>query len=251
MQQLDRLLLNRHVERFRAAVGTVSALVFLLGWVTGVNLLSLLGVILLVITVLLIAWPKLRKSKGDDLLILLRPSARQLAWNLKRFSNWWPAVEDDDFDGKLPDGYGPVTHAKAMETLQFMFGQFFSVAWTYQRFCRRHRDHGKVKALVDEVYDALGMPGDPSDLGTDARIGSDQLHVIGERSTRENGTADDRPVQRSAFRSKLEYHAEDFEPLKSFLLKAGPETAARARLKTAEEAVIRVEGWLDEKGYGP
>ncbi|HET9197442.1 MAG TPA: hypothetical protein VFN92_04220 [Solirubrobacterales bacterium] len=250
MQTLDRLLLNRHVQRLRSATGILSAVVFLLGLVTGADLLILIGVILLAATVVLLAWTKIRKHEGDDLLTLLRPAANQLAWNLKHFPNWWPAVEEENFGGKLPDGYGPVTHPKAMETLLFMFGQFFSAAWTYQRFCATHLHHAKVKTLVDEVYDVLGMPGDPVDLATDARIGSDQLHLIGERSTRGEGSAKDRPVQRSDFRPKMEYHAEAFEPLEAFLLEAGPDTAARARLKAAEQAVKRVEEWLKENRYG-
>ncbi len=185
-----------------------------------------------------------------ELLSLLRPGARQLAHILENFPNWWPAVEDENFKGKLPDGYGPTTHPKAIETLLFMFGQFFSVAWTYQRFCLQHSNRTEVKALVDEVYLALGKRGDPEDL-TDVRIGSDQLHDIGERSTRGWGTADGRPVPRSDFRAKLEYHAEAFEPLRTFLCAAGPETTARARLEAAEEAAKRIEEWLNENGYGP
>lgn len=93
-----------------------------------------------------------------DLLILLRRGAKQLAHILEHFPNWWPAIKDKNFKGKLPDGYGPTTHLEAMQTLQFMFGQFFSAAWTYQSFCLTHRDQGEVKAVVDEVYDALGKP---------------------------------------------------------------------------------------------
>jgi hypothetical protein len=35
---------------------------------------------------------------------LLAKSAHQLAHNLAHFSNWWPAVKDESFDGMLPDG---------------------------------------------------------------------------------------------------------------------------------------------------
>jgi hypothetical protein len=128
-------------------------------------------------------------SQGDsdpcgDLLRRLRPAANQLAWNLHHFPNWWIAVEDKDFDGHLPDGYGPTTHAKAMETLLYMFAQFFSAAWTYQSFCMKHASHGKIKSLVDPVYDALGMPGDPRDRATDARIGLSSRHSRGEHDGR-------------------------------------------------------------------
>lgn len=113
-----------------------------------------------------------------DLLRQLRPAANQLAWNLEHFPNWWIAVKDGNFNGHLPDGYGPITHSQAMETLLYMFAQFFSAAWTYQSYCMTHLDRGKVKTLVDEVYVALGVPGQPADLATDARIGSDLLHVL-------------------------------------------------------------------------
>lgn len=186
-----------------------------------------------------------------DLLRELRPAANQLTWNLHHFPNWWVAVEDKDFKGNLPDGYGPITHGQAMETLLYMFAQFFSAAWTYQSYCKTHADHGKVKALVDTAYDALGTPGDPRDLATDARIGADSLHVIAEVSTTGGEGAEGRPVRRSAFGVKLEYHANAFTPLATFLRRAGPNTAARARLKAAEEATERVVKWLDENDYGP
>lgn len=166
-----------------------------------------------------------------ELLILLRGHANQLAC-------------------KLSDNYGPTSHADAMETLLFMFGQFLSTAWTYQTFCLQHPDRAAVKALVDEVYWALGRVGDPQD-STDARIGSDQLHLISERSTREWGTANGRSVPRSDFRTKLEYHADAFEPLKEVLYAADRETSARRRLDEAARAARAVEEWLTEKGYGP
>jgi hypothetical protein len=59
-----------------------------------------------------------------ELLILLRGHANQLAWNLEHFWNCWDAVRDQNFKGKLSDGYGPTTHADSVETLLFMFGQF-------------------------------------------------------------------------------------------------------------------------------
>jgi hypothetical protein len=180
----------------------------------------------------------------------LRPAAHQLAHILEKFSNWWPAVEDESFKGKLPDDY-ETTHREAMETLLFMFGQFFSAAWTYQSFCLTHRNRGEVKELVDGVYDALGRRGDPGDLATDARVGSDQLHVVGERSTRGWGTTESRPMARSEFRVELDHHAEDFEPLRTFLRAAGPDTAACVRLEAAKDAVKHVEAWLEARGYAP
>jgi len=185
-----------------------------------------------------------------ELLILLRGHANQLAWNLEHFWNWWAAIKDPDFKGNLPDGYGPTTHADAMETLLFMFGQFFSTAWTYQSFCLQHPDRAAIKALVDEVYWALGRAGDPQDP-TDARIGSDQLHFIGERSTSEWGTVNGRSVPRSEFRTKLEYHAAAFQPLKGVLGAADRDTSARGRLDEAARAARAVEEWLEGNDYGP
>lgn len=185
-----------------------------------------------------------------ELLILLGRHANQLAWNLEHFWNWWAAIQNPNFKGKLPDGYGPTTHADAMETLLFMFGQFFSTSWTYQSFCLQHPDVAKVKVLVDEVYWALGKAGGVPDL-TDARIGSDQLHLIGELSTREWGTVNGRAVPRSEFRTKLENHANAFEPLKEVLHAADRDTAARRRLDGAARAAREVEEWLKANGYGP
>lgn len=186
----------------------------------------------------------------QELLSHLARGARQLAHNLEHFPNWWYAIEDEGFKGKLPDGYGPTTHAKAMETLLFMFGQFFSAAWTYQCFCVGHQGRGEVKALVDDVYEALGNLGDPRDT-TDTRIDSDQLHVIGEIGTRGWDTSEARPIKRSDFKAKFEFHAEAFEPLQAFLCAAGPGTGARRRLEAAEQAVKRVEDWLERNGHRP
>lgn len=162
----------------------------------------------------------------------LRKGAHQLAWNLQHFPNWWSAVKDENFSGKLPDDYGPVTHEKAMEILSFMFGQFFSAAWSYQTFCPSDPHRAEVKALVDEVYNALGMPRDTGGLPDD-RIGSTQLHVIGRLSTARWGEPDSRPFDEVGFRAVLKQEADDFEPLQAFLRKAGPDTAARARLEAA------------------
>lgn len=227
------------------------------GWVLGVICLFVAVVLSLVL------WTPLGEYLGfhsdetrdapaldpcRDLLILLRGHASQLAWNLEHFWNWSSAIKDPNFKGKLPDGYGPTTHADAMETLLFMFGQFFSTAWTYQTFCLQHPDRAAVKALVDEVYWALGKAGDPQDLA-DARIGSDQLHLIGERSTREWGTVNGRSAPRSAFRATLEYHADAFEPLKEVLYAAARDASAQRRLDEAGKAARRVEEWLKENGY--
>jgi len=250
MQKLDRLLLNRHVERFRAAAGILSAGVLLWGLVAGVNLLALIGVVLLAATVVLLAWPKFRKSEGDDLLILLRRHANQLAWNLEHFWNWWEAIHNPDFKGKLSDGYGPTTHQKANEKLLFKFGQFFSAAWSYQSFWPDHRHATKVKALVDEIYLVLGKAGDPADL-TDARIDSDELHSVGRLSTERWGSLRPEPYEEVDFKAVLKQHAGEFEALKVFLGEAGPNTSARRRLDEAAKVARTVEEWLKKNRYGP
>jgi hypothetical protein len=190
---------------------------------------------------------------GDsaDRLSQLVMGARQLAHNLANFQAWWPAIEDKGFSEKLPDGQGPTTHGEAMRTLLFMFGQFFSQAWTYQQQCRHHRHRTEVKEWVDEVFKALGnAPGGP----TDATLMSSQLHAIGEQSTKGWGTAEARTITRAELKAQMSgdsQFAEDFEPLWTFLRAAGPDTEARARLKAAEESIRRVEERLIKKGYGP
>jgi hypothetical protein len=185
-----------------------------------------------------------------DLLILLRRQARQLAHILEHFSNWWPAIENKNFTGKLPDGYGPTTHQKAIEKLLFKFGQFFSAGWSYQSFCPNHPDAAEVKALVDEVYLVLGKAGDPGDP-TDARIDSDELHSVGRLSTERWGKPEARPFEEVDFKAVLRQHGDEFEALKTFLGEAGPDTSARRRLDEAAKAARAVEQWLTEHGYGP
>jgi hypothetical protein len=189
---------------------------------------------------------------SDERLRTLWKGAHQLAWNLKHFrKNWWAAVDDENFDGKLPDDeHGPVTHEKAMETLCFMFGQFFSAAWTYQSFCRKHSRWSEVKQLVDEVYKALGMPRDTGGLPDD-RIGSTELHIIGRLSTDRWGEPDSEPFDEVDFRAVLKREAEDFEPLRVYLSQAGPDTPARDRLEVARQRLESVEDWLKQNGYGP
>lgn len=249
MRTLDRLLLNRHVERFRAAFGILSGAVLLWGLVEGVNLLALIGVVLLAATVVLLVWPHFRKTEGDDLLILLRRHANQLADILEHFWNWWPAIEDENFAGKLPDGYGPTTHQKADEKLLFKFGQFFSAAWSYQSFWADHRHAVKVKALVDEIYLVLGKAGDPADL-TDARVDSDELHSVGKLSTERWSEPGTRPYEEPDFKAVLKQHGEEFEALKAFLGEAAPNTSARCRLDEAAKAARALGEWLKKNRYG-
>jgi len=181
---------------------------------------------------------------------LLAKGARQLAHNLAHFSNWWPAVKDKSFDGKLPDGR-LTTHEWAMDTLLFMFAQFFSAAWTYQDNCHRHAERDEVKIWVDEVYKALGEdPGGASD----ASLMSTQLHTIAVRSTNRWGEADARPFQLADFKDEMDDNSRfsrDFKPLRTFLRAAKPETEARIRLEATLEAVRRVEEMLGERGYRP
>lgn len=180
----------------------------------------------------------------------LAQSARQLAHNLAHFDNWWAAVEDEGFDGRLPDGRR-TTHAEAMQTLLFMFAQFFSATWTYQDHCRRHRHRSEVIGWVNEVYRALGDgPGGP----TDASIMSNQLHAVGVRSTTGWGTVRARPVQFAEFKVEMignPQFIEDLKPLTKLLRTAGPATEARTRLEATEGAVRRVEEKLGKKGHRP
>lgn len=185
-----------------------------------------------------------------ELLIRERRGATQLAHILEHFSNWWPAIENENFKGKLPDGYGPTTHQKAIEKFLFKFGQFFSAAWSYQSFCPNHPDAAEVKALVDEVYLVLGKAGDPDDP-TDARIDSDELHGIGRLSTERWGEPEARPFEEVDFKAVLKQHAGEFEALKAFLGEAGPDTSARRRLDEAAKAARAIEKWLTDHGYGP
>ena len=188
----------------------------------------------------------------DERLRDLARGAHQLAYNLAHFDNWWPAVHDDAFDGKLPDGFGPVTHADAKETILYMFGQFLSAAWTYQSFCKTHPHRGEVKEWVDRVYDALGVAGANPDDPADARVPSTRLHEIGKICTNGWGTANGRPVDEgSEFRGKLEYHPEAFKLLWGLLRTAEPGTAAHARVKAVEAAARNVEKKLAEKDYVP
>jgi hypothetical protein len=182
----------------------------------------------------------------------LAKGGHQLAHILGYFDNWWPAVQDEDFNGKLPDDFGPVTHADAKETLLFMFGQFFSAAWTFQSFCRTHPDRAEVKKWVDQLYDALGARlENPGDL-PDARVPSTKLHEIGKLCTRGWGTADGHPVHEgSDFKGILEYHPDAFKLLWAFLRTAEPGSLAHARVEAAEKAARNVEENLAEKDYVP
>jgi|GEM_PF-1740681 len=281
MQKLDRLLLNRHVQRLGGIQALAGAAVLAWGIVTDIDPLIVAGVLLCAANLaiaLVVLLPKARtilvpggrgagavsqpvadqpsggrpNPCGDPVerLRALWKGAHQLGWNLKHFWNWWSAVDDEDFNGKLPDEHGPVTHDEAMETLCFMFGQFFSAAWTYQSFCRKHPRWSEVKKLVDEVYNALGMPQDTGGRPDD-RIGATPLHIIGRLSTNRWGEPDSEPLDEVGFRAVLKQDADDFEPLRVFLRQAGPDTAARDRLEAARQELERVEEWLEENGYGP
>lgn len=180
--------------------------------------------------------PKVRLSR-------LAQGAKALAHNLAHFDNWWPAIEDDRFDGRLPDGR-PTTHAEAVQTLLHNFAEFFSAALTYQEQCRGHRPLEAVQA----VYGALGD--DPAGP-TDYSLMSSQLHVVGVRSTAEWGSVEARPIQLADFRIEFENDprfAEDFKALGRLLRAAAPGTEARTRLEAVEESARGVVQALREKG---
>jgi hypothetical protein len=183
--------------------------------------------------------PKVRLSR-------LAQGAKALAHNLAHFDNWWPAVEDEGFNDRLPDGR-PTTHAEAMQTLLYGFAQFFSAAYTYQEQCRRHRP-------LESVRDAYKALGDDPAGPTDYSLMSSQLHVVGVRSTSGWGTVDARPIQLADFKVDIENDprfVEDFKALRRLLLAAAPGTEARARLEAVEESARGVEMALIQKGYRP
>jgi hypothetical protein len=192
--------------------------------------------------------PEAPKFCGD-LLSRLVANAKHLEHELAHFHNWWPAVKDETFEGRLPDGFGPTTHAEAMQALLFAFAQFFSAAWTYQDLCRTGRDRAEVIEWVDHVYKALGDdPGGP----TDATLNSRQLRIIGERSTERRGETEARPIRVADFEVELEDNqrlAAALKPLMELLLAADLDTEARTRLDATKEAVKQVEEKLGEMGH--
>lgn len=174
----------------------------------------------------------------------LAKSAKRLEHHLTHFDNWWPAVDDKEFDGWVDGRH--TTHAAAMQTLLFGFARFFSAAWTYEEQCEPHGDWNEVMGCVREVYGAL--TGDP-DPTNDYPLMSEPLHELGERSTPGFGTAEARPINRVEFRSQMAddpRFAEYFEPLRRLLQRARPESPARARLRAVERSVKRVVEGLDE-----
>jgi len=177
-------------------------------------------------------------DNGADLLIWLGRYANRLAQNLENFPEpWWRAVGDKEFAGEIP-GYGETTHQEAVDLLLCKFAQFFSAARIYQDFCPGHDDQGAVKPYVEGVYDAL-------------EIGSNKLHRIGRLSADGWGGPGARPLDEDDLWPVLEEHPEAFEPIRTLLLEAQPETPARERIEAAGKAARDAEKWLRANGHGP
>jgi hypothetical protein len=183
---------------------------------------------------------------------LMAQGAEQLAHNLAEFEVWWPAVDDDKFDGRLVSKDGKaghhITHERAMQTLLHKFAQFFSAQYTYQRQCLDHRPLKSVKKVYEAFTDAPGGPND-----SDNALMSNQLHAVGKLSTSGWGTVDARPLELDEFQSALEndsQFAEAFQPLEEFLRKAAPGTESLIRLDAVAESVKRVEERLTKSALG-
>lgn len=179
--------------------------------------------------------PKARRAE-------LTFSAERLETELGRFENWWPAVADTDFDGRLKDGF-ETTHEEAVQALSYAFAYFFSAAWIYEKQCRGHhgRRRKQVLDLVGEVYLALGAN---SSGDTDATVDSLQLMAIAKRSTRYAGEARAQTMDIPDFEAQLKDNptfAAHFQPLVKFLIAAAQGGQARARMAKTEEAVKRVK----------
>jgi hypothetical protein len=220
------------------------------GWVIGVICLFVAGGLSLILWTPVGRWLGFHSDKTADLypdrcgdpkerLRELRLSAKRLAHDLKNFETWWPAVEDENFDDRI--GGRPTTHKEAMQTLLYRFARFFSVAWAYECDCPNHRNRDDVIEWVVWVYNALGNdPGGPPDYS----LMSQQLHVIGERSTTDWGTAQARPIREADFKVEIEenpHFVEVFMQLSRFLRAAGPGTKARARLEAVAKSAKHVE----------
>lgn len=174
----------------------------------------------------------------QELLIWLRRYANRLAQNLENFPGyWWTAVGDKEFDGEVP-GYGETTHQGAVDLLLCKFAQFFAAARIYQDFCPDHNEQGAVEPYVRGVYDAL-------------EIGSNKLHHIGKLSADGWGGPGARPLEEDDLGPVLEAHPEAFEPIKTLMLEARPDSPARKRIEAAGMAARRAEIWLRANDHGP
>jgi hypothetical protein len=179
--------------------------------------------------------PEVRRNR-------IRDHAKHLNWELEHFDDWWPAIENKSFDGKLPGGAMRTTHAEAMQMLLFVFAKFFSAVRTYEVQCpRQARPRKRLMKRVREVYDALGLNGGGD---TDETLNSMQLHDIGERCTKDWGKAEARPFTKAELEAAVKIDpalAESLAPVRRLLLAAGPNTEARYRLRKTEGAAKRVK----------
>ncbi|MGN6258598.1 MAG: hypothetical protein ACTHN3_12760 [Solirubrobacterales bacterium] len=190
-----------------------------------------------------------RPIRGDlaQRLDALLAATSQFANILENFDNWQAAVENNEYEDRLPDGTSTVTHAEAMQTLHYAFAQFFSAAWIYEDHCSEdwHRS-GDLKEAVGKVYKAFGdRPIGPVD---DETIMSGQLHTLGELSSERWRSAEAKPLGPADFEAKAGKDpqlAAALKPLERFLLAAEPNTEAHARVEAAKNAVKGVRDWLD------
>jgi hypothetical protein len=218
------------------------------GWIIGFCVVIAVGAVCLGVTVLEYFRHRgmneeLPNSCGDPKVRRKRigREAEPLATNLENFKYWWIAVKNKDFDGRLPTKDGGeghrANHQEAMQTLLHKFACFFSAQYTYQEQCHEHRPLRSVR----RVYGALTE--DP-DGPTDYALRSNQLHVVGKRSTSGWGTVHARPLEFDDFQDKLKNDpsfAGKFKPLEEFLCAAAPGTEALTRLEAVGESVKRVE----------
>jgi len=171
----------------------------------------------------------------------IRDHAQHLKWELEHFDIWWEAIGNTNFDGKLGEGPMRTTHTEAMQMLLFVFAKFFSAVWTYEVQCpRQARPRRKLMRRVRKVYDALGLDGGGD---TDEVVNSDQLHELGERSTKNWGKAEAKPFSKVELEVAMTNDpdlSESLAPVRRLLLAAGPDTEARSRLRRTEKAAKRV-----------
>lgn len=79
MRTLDRLLLHPAVQRLGGVQALVSSATFIVGLVTDIQPLTALGVVLLVITIALLAWPRFRGERTEKTTVPEPEGTREFA----------------------------------------------------------------------------------------------------------------------------------------------------------------------------